>query len=405
LNSKKSILFIGEAVNLAHVIRPLVLAQSLDPQQYDIHFACDARYQSLIGATPHIQYWPIRSIPSKTFLKAADRGGFALQRRDIESYVEEELRLFKKTLPSLIIGDLRQTLSISAELSHNIYAALTNVYLSPYRVLEFNPVPELPKATLIKKRIAAKLVPWKEQSATASFNKVRKELGLCLLKNSLDLATHGDYALYAEPPNYIQTMPLPENHLFLGPILWSPGSSKPSWWQAWDPKLPLIYVTLGSTGAVRRLPDIVQALRSVPMTIVVATAGRVRLKNMPQNVYVADYLPGTEICRLASVVVCNGGSTTAYQALSQGTPVVGIWSNIDQYLSIRAIEHAGAGLCCSASRVNPKRLQDMIISVLKDSRYRARAAELGERFRSYDACQRFRDFVHRVTEREPQYTE
>lgn len=400
MNPKKSVLLIGEAVNLAHVIRPLVLARSLDPQRYDIHFACDARYQSLLSGTPHIRYWPIRSIPSRTFLKAVDRGGFVLQKRDIKSYVDQELELFAKTLPSLVIGDLRHTLSISSELSHNVYAALTNAYWSPYRILDFNPVPELPMVALIKKRTVAKLMPWKEQSATASFNKVRRTLGLPLLKNFLHLATRADYALYAEPPGFIQTMPLPEHHLFLGPILWSPDSPKPAWWKAWNPNLPLIYVTLGSTGAVRRLPDIVRTLRDLPMTIVVATAGRAQLKRMPQNVYAADYLPGMEICRLASVVVCNGGSTTAYQALSQGTPVVGIWSNIDQYLSISAIERAGAGLCCSASRVNPQKLQDMILSVLKDSRYRARAAELAETFGAYDACQRFREFVHEVTRKE-----
>ena len=132
------------------------------------------------------------------------------------------------------------------------------------------------------------------------------------------------------------------------------------------------------------------------MTIVVATAGRVQLKRMPQNVYVADYLPGMEISRLASVVVCNGGSATAYQALSQGKPVVGIWSNIDQYLTMMAIEHAGAGLCCSATKFDPKRIQHTISTVLEDPCYRASATELAEKFRSYDACQRFREFVHDI---------
>jgi UDP:flavonoid glycosyltransferase YjiC (YdhE family) len=396
MNPKKRIVFIGEAV-LAHVTRPLVLAKSLDPQQYDIHFACDPRYESLANGLPHIQYWPIRSVPSKTIVKAADRGGFVLQKRDIESYVSQELVLFKKVLPSLVIGDFRHTLSISAELGHIPYAALVNVYWSPYRTLEFNPVPELPKVRLISKRIMAKMMPWKQQSATAAINIIRRRYGLPVLKDYCDLATRGDYTLYTEPPDFIQTMPMPNHHLFLGPILWSPDIPKPSWWQSWNLKAPLIYVTLGSTGIVKRLPEIVRALSNLPMTIVIATAGRVKLKDMPQNVYVADYLPGLEICKLASVVICNGGSTTAYQALSHGTPVVGIWSNIDQYLSMRTIEHASAGLCCSAWSLDPQKIRSIISTVLQDPRYRAGAAELAEKFRSYDACQRFRQFVRRIT--------
>ena len=33
------ILFIAEAVSLAHIARPFVLAQSLDPSRYEVHFA------------------------------------------------------------------------------------------------------------------------------------------------------------------------------------------------------------------------------------------------------------------------------------------------------------------------------------------------------------------------------
>ena len=395
MNSRKRILFIGEAVSLAHVTRPLVLAQSLDPQEYEVHFACDSRYESLINVSPHIQYWPIRSIPSKTFVKAVDRGGFVLQKKDMESYVSEEMALFKKINPSLIVSDLRFTVSISAELSHITYATLANVHWSPFRDLGFDPVPKMAKRSTVRKIIES-FIPWKYTSATATFNTFRKRYGLPLLKGYCDLATCADYTLYTEPPGFIPTLPMPDNHLFLGPILWSPDIPKPPWWQTWDPRLPLIYVTLGSTGVARQLPEILQVLQELPVTIIVTTAARVQLPNTASNVYVADYLPGMEICRLATVTLCNGGSATAYQALSQGTPVVGIWSNIDQYLTMMIIERAGAGLCCSAVSHDPREMQHFISTVLEDARYRAGANRIAESFRHYDACQRFQQFIHDI---------
>jgi UDP:flavonoid glycosyltransferase YjiC (YdhE family) len=396
MKGKKRILFIGEAIALAHVVRPLVLAQSLDPRQYEIHFACDKRYEYLVRASPHMQYWPIRSIPSETAVKAANSGSFVLQKKDIESYVSQELSLFEKIIPSLIISDFRQTVTISAELSRITYAVLANAYWSSYRILGFNPLARFPLRSVIGKKIMAGLMPWKQRSATASINSSRKNHGLPLLKDYCDLATRGDYTLYAEPPGLIKTLPLPSHHLFLGPVLWSPEIPKPSWWRTWDAKLPLVYITLGSTGAVRLLPGIVQALSGLPISIIVATAGRVKLKNLPKNVYAADYLPGMEICKFASAIVCNGGSTTAYQALSQGVPVFGIWSNIDQYLSINVIEQAGAGLCCGASDLDLKKLQDMILILLNDPRYRAKAAELAVLFKLSDARQRFRQFIDNI---------
>jgi UDP:flavonoid glycosyltransferase YjiC (YdhE family) len=355
MTSKKSILFFGEAASLAHITRPLVLAKSLDPLRYDIHFACDSRYQSLINTVPHIHYWPIRSIPGKTFVKAANRGGYVLQKKDIESYIGQEIALTKRVLPSLIVGDFRQTLTISSELTHIPYASLTNAYWSPFRILDFDPIARFPKYYVVRRRVAAALTPWIQQSATKSVNRVREKHGLAPLKDFCDLSTHGDYTLYLEPPGFIKTAPLPDNHLFLGPIFWEPVIAKPSWWQTWDAAKPLIYVTLGSTGEIERLIEIVHILKKFPATIVVSTAGRVNLKNVPNNVFAAEYLPGMEICKLASVVVCNGGSTTAYQALSQGTPVMGIWSNIDQYLSMKSIEHAGAGICCSTWDLDEKK--------------------------------------------------
>jgi UDP:flavonoid glycosyltransferase YjiC (YdhE family) len=378
MSSKKSILFIGEAVSLAHVTRPLVLAQALDPEQYEIHFACDARYKSLICVEPHMHFWPLQSIPSEKFIKAADQGGIVQQRKEIESQVNQDLELFKKVHPTYVIHDLRFTVAISAELSQIPCVSLTNVHWSPYRLLEFDPKPKWPIRFVLKRKILKRLTPWRQYSLTASFNRIRKSYGLPLFKSYEDLATHGDYTLYADPPDFVQTMPMPNHHLFLGPILWSPDIPKPGWWQTWDSKLPLIYVTLGSTGLAVRLPEIIRALARIPAIIVVATAGRVQLKNFPPHVYAADYLPGMEISKLASVVVCNGGSATAYQALSQGTPIVGIWSNMDQYMTSMTIERAGAGVGRRASNHDTRILQRVVTTMIQDPRYRARAAELGK---------------------------
>jgi UDP:flavonoid glycosyltransferase YjiC (YdhE family) len=395
MSPKKSVLLFGEAVSLAHVVRPLVLAQALDPQKYDIHFACDARYQALIGASPHIQYWPIGSIPGKAFTTAVDRGGFPPSERDLEGYVRQELDLLSKLRPSLAVSDTRFTVSISAELTHTMHAALANVHWSPYRLLGFDPNPEL-GAPLITKRLFGLLKLRKGRSATATLNSIRKRYGLPLLQGFCELATHGDYTLYVEPPDFIKTMPMPDRHIFLGPVLWSPNVPKPSYWQSWDPERPLIYITLGSTGVATLLPTLVRSLQEMPATIVVATAGRMKLEGMSKNVYTADYLPGAEISRLAAVVVCNGGSATAYQALSQGTPVVGIWSNIDQYLTAMTIKRAGAGLCCRASDIDQENIRRLVSTVLQDSSYRANAERLSVHLSSHDAREHFRDFVCRV---------
>ena len=50
----------------------------------------------------------------------------------------------------------------------------------------------------------------------------------------------------------------------------------------------------------------------------------------------------------------NGGSTTGYQALAEGRPVLGIPFNLDQYLASQAIERTGAGLVVRAGLADAK---------------------------------------------------
>ena len=61
---RRRVLFVGEAVTLAHVSRPLTLAGFLDPARYDVHIACDDRFSKLFDALPYT-LWPLHSIPSK----------------------------------------------------------------------------------------------------------------------------------------------------------------------------------------------------------------------------------------------------------------------------------------------------------------------------------------------------
>ena len=87
MSGRKTVLFFGEAISLAHVTRPLVLARSLDPLQYDVHFACDDRYLHLVGSAPHIQIHPIDSVASTAFLGAANRLDFGLSDDDLNRFL------------------------------------------------------------------------------------------------------------------------------------------------------------------------------------------------------------------------------------------------------------------------------------------------------------------------------
>lgn len=367
---RKRVLFIAEAVTLAHVARPYLLAKALDPEKYEVCFASHPRYQSLMGDIT-FDWRDIYSIPSEQFLTALSKGNPVYNTETLRNYVKEDLDLIKQFNPDVIVGDFRLSLSISARVLNKPYIALTNAYWSPYGKHCF-PVPELPVTKIFGVKLGQLLFNIARPIAFAihsiPLNKVRKEYGLPSLGFNLQrIYTDGDYTAYADVPEISPTFNLPPNHTYIGPLVWSPSIAMPAWWDTIPKDRPIIYVTLGSSGQSDLLEIITSALQDLPVTLIAATAGRANIKHIPDNTYVADHVPGKGVAAAASLVICNGGSPTTYQALSEGKPVIGIASNLDQYLNMSMVQNAGAGILLRAGQTSVSMIREVVEIALSDS--------------------------------------
>ena len=385
-HARTVVLFIGEGVTLAHVGRPIALANGLDPTRFEVNFACDERHRLWLADSPW-PYKPLRSIGSDRFLRAVAKGGPLFDAKTLESYVAADLELIAQVRPDVIVGDFRLSLSISARLAKVPYVAISNAYWSPYARLRF-PVPEhwttrrfgLWPATavfgLARPLFFAKFC--------APFNAVRRKFGMTSLGSDIRrMNTDADRVVYADIPDMIPTTDLPESHRYIGPVLWSPTVALPAWWPAASNARDAIYVTLGSSGNERLMPMIVDAVAGLQRPVFLATAGHGVPPHLPANVYAADFLPGDVVVQRAQVVICNGGSPTSHQSLAAGVPVLGIASNMDQLLNMQAVVDYGAGLCLRADKVSRRSLRRMLTTLLSSEQYRAAALKASEAFASY----------------------
>jgi UDP:flavonoid glycosyltransferase YjiC (YdhE family) len=109
--------------------------------------------------------------------------------------------------------------------------------------------------------------------------------------------------------------------------------------------------------------------------VLLATAGRAMPK-LAANVQAAPYVRGDLACEAAAIVVCNGGASTAYQALSAGTPVVGLPLNLDQYLAMEAIERAQAGVLVRSGTATAQLVREAVERALTLPGAKAQMQEL-----------------------------
>lgn len=378
---KQKILFVGEAVTLAHVARPYTLAAALPASDYDIHLAAAPRFDYLYQRQD-IHYHPLLTKSCEDFLHAVDNGKALYRREEIIAYAEEELRLIERLDPDIIVGDFRHSLGISAALSGKPLINLINAYWSPHRRPEPLPVPELAKINLHRLPVMTPLMRWITPLATRllarSLNRARAHYGLAPFANCFEAWSHGDQVLYYDSPELVPLGPLPAHHHYLGPVTWSPGGPLPDWWPQLQDR-PTIYLSLGSSGNLALLPTLIDQLLGEGLQVIASTGRRQRLPQR-SGLFSADFLPGEAAAARADLVICNGGSPTSYQALQQGRPVIGIPSNMDQLLAMRHIEAYGAGVMLRRHHIETGRLPPLLRRMLSKPSYRQRAQQLAWHF-------------------------
>jgi UDP:flavonoid glycosyltransferase YjiC (YdhE family) len=390
------VLFVAEAVTLAHVARPVALARGLDPARFDCVLAVDPRDEALWkGLTIPIR--PIRSIASERFRNALARGHPLYDVETLRAYVRDDLEVIEETAPDVVVGDFRLSLAVSTRVTATPYMAITNAYWSPHGSHRF-PMPELAIARYVGLPIARRLFglarPFAFAYHTLPLNRVRREYGLPGLGFDLRrVYTEADCTLYADVPEMVPTSGRPDHHRYLGPILWSPAVELPPWWRDVPRDRVVVYVNLGSSGRSELLSTIIDALSTLHVFVVAATLGRSHPTPVPGNVKLADVLPGDLTAARASLVICNGGSPTAHQALAVGTPVLGLASNMDQHLNMEGVQRLGAGILLRSECTSPGTVRAAVTQMLENPRYSEAASEVARIFSTYNALSRFNEIL------------
>lgn len=371
------VLAFAEAVTLAHVARPAALLRQLDARRYDSVLACDPRYASFVADGP----WKpatLTSLPSAVFLRALAQGRPVHTLAGLRAQLAEDLALIAEHQPDVIVGDFRLSLSVSARLARVPYLGISNAYWSPASPQPF-PLPVLPMTRWLPIPLARALFQMFGAAAMAghcqALNRLRQDNGLATLGPSLRrVYTDADVVLVADAPALFPLQPLPADHAYVGPLAWAPPVPLPSWWNTLREDPPAVYVALGSSGAATMLPPVLAALADLQVQVLLSTAGAAQPADLPPNVLAAPYLPGDAAAARARLVVCNGGSMAVQQALAAGVPVLGIASNMDQFMNMAAIERAGAGVLVRGDRLHREALRALCARML-DSPALQRAAQ------------------------------
>src|SRR5260370_5891753 len=125
------ILFLAEGATMAHFVRPLALAETLDPALYDVHFYAPPRFSSHLQNKP-FAVGELHTMPGEQFLANIAKGSPMFPADVLRGYVKQDRELILSVRPDLVIGDMRLSLAMSARLESTLFAVRTNADWAPY---------------------------------------------------------------------------------------------------------------------------------------------------------------------------------------------------------------------------------------------------------------------------------
>ncbi len=289
------ILFIGEALTLSHVVRPLVLARAAHAAGCQVAFACDDRYAALVGKIPFRWFRLQAAVPAGDAKDRLKQTMPLFSVPTLEAQIREDRRLLQLSRPDLVVGDMRHSLAISAREAGIPFATIINAHWAP----GMHDLPQ-PVHHVMRKLMTNAMFDEMYRSLfavgstvyNAPLNLVRLRHGLPPLPPDIRHAFFdADHILLADAPHFPAMDQPPEKAIHLGPILWTPDIALPPWWTDVPATQPAIYVNLGSSGEPGILPQIADGLTALGANVMIATTGTQSLTPRP-GFYITDFLPG-----------------------------------------------------------------------------------------------------------------
>ncbi len=317
------ILIFAEAVTLAHVARPIALSRILRELGHDVCIAAAPAADRWLDAE-EVARQQIDSIASTAFLRALERGSPPYDTTTLKRYVEDDLRAIAAWTPDIVIGDFRLSLYISARLAGKPYGAIANAYWSR-RYWSGVDAPEVAPLSWLPRRLADPIFRAVYPAAFAwhalPFHRACRSYGVDLRASisgtSTPLPTRRRSPMSKHFTNRRRARPMrpfSSGH-------WHGSPSEPSRclssrtgrrsclcrWGARDRDGRWVVRSMRSR--ICRCAEWLRPARA---------AARARCP--PTACYFAEFLPYSQACKRASVVVCNGGTPAIYAALAAGMP-------------------------------------------------------------------------------------
>ncbi len=356
---KKTILILTYTPTLSHISRPLEVAKKLKNLGFNIIFGGFKTKKSKLSFIENEGFrWLSLYEPDPDTLFSNIRNAKLnfLAESVLMKMIKDDLGLFKRVQPDLILTDGRLSAMISSQISNIPHAAIVNGSSTQYRSI---PYVQIFFQRILNKRMSnhrfldlcdrlnLKIEMAIFNFGMNTFTKLSKRYNLNKNVTATNCLTGADLTLIADIPEYFPVENQPASYHYIGPITWKPSGfmATPKWWPLTDKNKYKIYITMGTTGEDTLFSKVYEQFKNSDFLSIITTGSQAdHFKPVPGTIYIENYMDGAMVLNNSDLVVCHGGNGTIYQALSAGKLIIGIPTLPDQDFNMRRVETLGLGI-------------------------------------------------------------
>jgi UDP:flavonoid glycosyltransferase YjiC (YdhE family) len=229
-----------------------------------------------------------------------------------------------------------------------------------------------------------------------NFRVVAKELGLTQPKNMFDV-WQGDVNIVTEHETFSLLKVLPKNWYFSGPLFAHLTSPIPSEVEAILSRTdrPKVYFAMGSSANYKVLTKVLHAFSDLDVLVIAPIKSHLKKGDqVPEQVYVTDWLPAPAVMERVDLAVTHGGQGTVQTTLLSGKPFVGIGMQPEQDLNIYPFVKYGNAIQIEKNKVNKAKIKAAVQTIINDPSYQVKASEVKELLKQTDTYARIKQIVN-----------
>lgn len=179
---------------------------------------------------------------------------------------------------------------------------------------------------------------------------------------------------------------MPDSIKYIGPILpkAKPDFVEPKWWPELFDERKVVLVNQGTIAndITELILPTIEALKDENV-LVIAVPVSVEIKDLPNNVKVADFIPFANLLPHVDVMVTNGGYGATHMALAHGIPLVCSSGSEDKVEVSARAAYSGCGINLKKLSPSSIEIKKAVNRVLQNSSFTENARRLKKEIQSY----------------------